>query len=143
MENGGGTGSAGAHFEKVTFGDEIMVPDDTLHARFSQLSLAVAADSGWYDVDFLDGDEYTYGRNEGCGMFSNRCVRSVITEFCNNVGKTTCSDNFKYISLCRKSKFTGNCNINLNHRSCKRFRKSNTKSFRYGRRSICQNCQVS
>jgi len=60
MENGGGLGSAGAHFEKVTFGDEIMVPDDTLHSRFSQLSLAVAADSGWYDVNFLDGDEYTY-----------------------------------------------------------------------------------
>jgi hypothetical protein len=44
--------------------------------------------------------------------------------------------------LCQRSKFTGSCNINLNYRSCKRFRRSNVKSFKYGRRSICQNCQV-
>ena len=142
MENGGGTGSAGAHFEKLIFGDEIMVPDDTYDSRFSQMSLAVAADSGWYDVDLFSGDQYEFGRDEGCGMFSSRCEANAITEFCNSNGKTGCSDNMKYVSLCRNSIFTGNCGINLNYRSCKSNRRSNTKSFVYGRNSICQNCQV-
>jgi leishmanolysin len=143
MENGGGAGSAGAHFEKVVFGDEIMVSDEMLDARFSHLSLAVAADSGWYDVDFMDADEYNYGRDKGCQMFAKKCRRNVVSEFCNAIDDTKCSDNFKYISICKNSKYTGTCNINLNYRSCKRYRKSKEKAFKYGRRSICQNCQVS
>ena len=142
MENGGGLGSAGAHFEKLVFGDEIMVPDDTFDSRFSQMSLAVAADSGWYDVDLNSGDQYNWGKDEGCGMFSSRCNRNIITEFCNQTGARTCSDNLQYISICKMSKFTDNCGVNLNYRSCKSNRKPKVKSFIYGNRSICQNCQV-
>ena len=142
MENGGGFGSAGAHFEKNVFGDEIMVPDDTFDSRFSQMSLAVAADSGWYDVDLFSADNYEFGKNLGCGIFSSKCPSNIISQFCNLRGVQGCSDDMKYVNICHNSIFTGNCGINLNYRSCKSNRVTRNKSFVYGRKSICQNCEV-
>ena len=51
MDNSSQLDSSGGHFDKKIFGDEIMVPNDPLDARFSQMTLAVAADSGWYDIN--------------------------------------------------------------------------------------------
>ena len=85
MEDAGGQGSAGGHFEKRFFGDEMMVPDDTFDSRFSVMSLAIAADSGWYDVDFMGGDEYNWGKGSGCEMFMRQCPRNLISEFCNKM----------------------------------------------------------
>lgn len=63
------TNLANSHFEKLFFGDEIMNPNDVLDARFSRLSLAVAKDSGWYDIDLDLGENYIWRKNEGCGIF--------------------------------------------------------------------------
>lgn len=120
-----------------------MVADDTFDSRFGIMSLAVAADSGWYQVDFRDADEYSFGKNKGCAMANQKCRRSPIFEFCDSVRSRSCSEDLRYISICRNSKFTDPCNIQLNYRSCKYSRRPRVKAFKYGLQSICQNCQVS
>ena len=119
-----------------------MVADDTLDTRFSVMSLAVAADSGWYEVDFGKADLYSWGHKSGCSVFKSRCKRNALAEFCKSTGNTGCSGDFNYISLCKRSKFTAECKLNLNKENCKIFKKSKYKSFRYGKASICQNCKV-
>lgn len=130
------------HFDKVAFGDEMMVPDKPLDARFSVMSLAVAADSGWFQVDFDTADSYNWAKNQGCSVLGSDCPRSVISEFCNTVSTTTCSDDFEYINMCVKNKYAGPCKLNKKHRSCKVYRKSHVRAFQYGQFSICQNCVV-
>lgn len=137
------TNTAGGHFDRVVFGDEMMVPESTLDARLSVMSLAVAADSGWYQVDFLKADPFIWGRDKGCSILDSQCPRNVISEFCSKIRQTSCSDDFKYISLCRRTRHTGPCMINMNHQNCKVRKKRSKRGFRYGRFSICQNCRVS
>ena len=86
LENGGGSGSAGAHFEKLVFADDTMVPDDTLDARMSKMTLAVAKDSGWYEVDLGKGEHYTWAKGEGCSVFENSCDHVNVSEFCSTSG---------------------------------------------------------
>lgn len=136
------TKRAGGHLDRVIFGDEMMVPESTLDSRLSVMSLAVAADSEWYQVDFQKADPYIWGKNKGCGILNSQCQRSVISEFCNVVRTTSCSDDFQYISMCVKTRSTGSCKINTNNHNCKMPKKRTRKSYKYGRYSICQNCQV-
>jgi leishmanolysin len=143
MENNGSRGSKGAHFEQLFTGDEMMVAKEVPHSSFSALSLAVAADSGWYDIDLSIADEYSFGKNRGCGIFTKKCKNSPILEFCDIVNRSSCGDDLNYISVCKKSKYTGNCYINLRETMCKIPRPSSGDSSRYGRNSICQNCRVS
>jgi hypothetical protein len=142
MENNGGIESRGAHFEKVVVGDEIMGPDNVMDARFSILSLAVAADSGWYEIDLKAADEFNYGKNKGCRILDSKCRRSSLSEFCHSLNKKSCSDDLRYLNICQSGDFTGQCSINLPQKSCKRNRKTDFPAFTYGRNSICQKCEV-
>lgn len=143
MENGGGSGSQGAHFEKLVFGDETMVSDDTTDAKYTKMSLAIAKDSGWYDVDLTMGEHYFWGKGEGCKIFESSCSTSDVTEFCQTEGHSGCDDNHMYKTYCSSSTFTGSCNINLNTKSCKVAHESLTPTFIYGSNSICLDSEVS
>lgn len=143
MENGGGSGSQGAHFEKLSFGDETMVSDDTTDAKYTKMSLAIAKDSGWYEVDMTMGEHYFWGKDEGCKIFETTCSTADVTEFCTTEGHGGCSDNHMYNTSCSSSGFTGNCNINLNTKSCKVTHTSSTPTFIYGTDSVCLESKVS
>jgi hypothetical protein len=144
LEDSGGSGSAGAHFEKLVFGDETMVSDDTTDAKYTAMSLSVAKDSGWYEVDMTSGENYFWGKDEGCSIFETTCPHANVTEFCNVEGHRGCSDNHMYKTSCSSSQFTGsNCNIYLNTKSCKVNHTSNTNAFIYGTDSVCLPSTVS
>ena len=76
-----------------------MVSDDTLDAKFSKMSLAVAKDSGWYEVDLSLGEDYFWGKNEGCDIFDNTCSHTTVSEFCPVKNHRGCSDNHMYTCL--------------------------------------------
>jgi leishmanolysin len=143
LENGGGTGSAGAHFEKLSFGDDTMVSDDTMDAKYGIMSLAVGKDSGWYTVDLGKSEHFFWGKNEGCKIFEETCSTSHVSEFCSSYGAQACSDNHMYISSCSNSSFTGNCNINLNMKSCKVHHTPHQDLYSYGPDAACLNTRVS
>lgn len=76
IENGGGTGTAGSHWEKTRFGVEFMVGTSTMSSAYSKLTFALLEDSGWYGVD------YTYrgitlnpwGFQAGCDFAQKSCM---------------------------------------------------------------------
>lgn len=52
IEDGGGSGTSGSHLEQRIYYNEVMAGSSTPNPAYSQISLAVFYDSGWYDVDW-------------------------------------------------------------------------------------------
>ena len=119
-----------------------MVSDDTTDARFTAMSLAVAKDSGWYEVDLEMGESFFWGKDEGCSIFENTCPHANVTEFCQNSQHAGCSDNHMYKTTCSETPYGKNCNIYLNTKSCKVNHKPSIDAFVYGTESICLNGEV-
>jgi hypothetical protein len=142
LEDGGGDGSAGGHFEKLIFGDETMVSDDVTDARFSKMSLAVGKDSGFYEIDLETGDNYFWAKDQGCKLMDNTCSVSDVNVFCSTDGNAGCSPNRMYTTTCTASQYTGNCNISLNTKLCKLGHTAEVEAFGYGPNAICLNGEV-
>jgi len=51
LEDGGGSGTGGSHWEKRIFMNEYMTGTESQHPIFSRLTMALFQDSGWYGVD--------------------------------------------------------------------------------------------
>lgn len=114
-----------------------MVPDSPIDAVFSGMSLAVAADSGWYDVDLMSGEQYSWGREKGCGIFSEECETEDYSEFCSKSKTISCGDSLEYVQVCKRTGFSRYCKLNSSFRSCKTKRKTKIPSFAYGKNSVC------
>jgi hypothetical protein len=52
LENEAGQGSAGAHWKSVSLHNEVMTSSSVQDASYSEFTLALLHDSGWYQVDF-------------------------------------------------------------------------------------------
>ena len=141
LEEGGGGGSTGAHFEKLVFGDEMMVSDTSTDAQLTVMSIAVGIDTGFYFADLSKGANYFWGKGEGCDMFNTNCLTANVDEFCSVQGRNSCSDNHLYKSSCSFSTFTSPCNINLHRWRCKRGEGSNAYH-KFGHASMCLNTKV-
>ena len=118
LEDDGGEGSAGGHLERIIFGDETMVSEDVEIAKFSKMTLALLKDSGWYDIDLGKGDHYTWGKGEGCDLFYKRCGTASVEETCSQNNNFGCDKTFKYKMSCKRTVFTGDCNIKTKGKSC-------------------------
>ena len=51
IENEGGSGSAGAHWERTILHNEQMTASSIADASYSVFTLSLLQDSGWYQVD--------------------------------------------------------------------------------------------
>jgi leishmanolysin len=79
LENQGGSGSAGSHWERRIFGNEYMTASQINDQRVSSLTLALLESTGWYQVDYSMADTFSYGQGEGCGFLSSH---SGYKEYC-------------------------------------------------------------
>jgi len=50
VENDGGSGSKGSHWERTVLHNEFMTASDMKNAAFSKFTLALLEDSGWYQA---------------------------------------------------------------------------------------------
>jgi hypothetical protein len=62
IEDGGGSGTAGSHPEKRVFQNEYMSGSVTPFPIFSNITLSVFADSGWYEIDYTYAQSLVWGR---------------------------------------------------------------------------------
>lgn len=141
MENNGSQASAANHFEKRIFGNEIMVSDDIFDPKLSQMTLAVARDSGWYEVDLDLGQHYIWGRRKGCQFLAGTCSSDHFSEFCDRKNQTACDDSHDYVTRCTRSNFTETCDVQMSIESCKAGY-SHNKLFYYGPKAKCLNTKV-
>lgn len=75
LEDQGGSGTKGSHWDKLIMFNDFMTPDSGVEDYvFSDITFAVLHDSGWYDIDFTQTDKIVWGKGLGCGFFNNRCI---------------------------------------------------------------------
>ena len=118
LEDDGGDGSKGGHWERVVFGNETMVSEDIYTAEFSKMTLALMHDSGWYNIDVAKGDYYTWGKGEGCEIFSRTGSQANIEETCDLNNNFGCDKTFRNKMICHATTFTGNRKIKTRGDSC-------------------------
>ena len=77
IEDGGGSGTTGSHWEKRTFFNEYMTGSSSSDPIFSNLTIAYFVDSGWYeageDVSDAIDTRLVWGKNLGCDFAEKAC----------------------------------------------------------------------
>lgn len=125
LENEGSSDSAGAHFEKSLYGNEIMTSEKAGHSVLSGLSLAFLEDSGWYKVNYKVEEPLEYGKGNGCEFASHNCNTNY-KEFCDVKGAVACSRDFIAKTICVQSNFGDSC---LHEEYVEQYMCKNTYSF--------------
>ena len=119
-----------------------MISEMNREIKITKMSLAVAQDSGWYEVDLSLGENYYWGKDEGCDIFAKTCSHTTVSEFCSTSLELGCNDNHLERSICFTSKFNKNCPTNVNGDKCKVYKEISDNQYHYGKDSICLNQDV-
>ena len=83
LENYGGQGSAGSHWESRYMLGDYMISTDYPEIVISDITLAVFEDSGFYKVNYYTGGLFRFGKGEGCGFLEQKCIQDGGTPFAN------------------------------------------------------------
>ncbi|KAL4454178.1 hypothetical protein ABPG74_012135 [Tetrahymena malaccensis] len=78
IENQGGSGSAGSHWERTVIMNEIMTAQQvSIGATLSQFTIALLKDTGfWADVNVNIAGQILWGKNQGCDFYNQACQSS-------------------------------------------------------------------
>jgi hypothetical protein len=84
MEDDGGAGTEGSHFERRHFSYETMTSGVIHGRRISEFSLGVLEASGWYMPNYTYAEPYYFGKGEGCNFLFQDCLAKTFAfdEFC-------------------------------------------------------------
>ncbi|SYZ63434.1 GP63 (plasmid) [Leishmania braziliensis MHOM/BR/75/M2904] len=86
VEDQGGSGSAGSHLKGRNAKDELMAPASAA-GYYTNLTMAVFEDLGFYKADFTKAEVMPWGRNASCDFLTKKCMERNITQwpemFCN------------------------------------------------------------
>ena len=74
LENQGGEGSVGSHWESRIMLGDYMISEDYSEQVISDITLAVFEDSGWYSVNYYTGGLFKTGKAEGCDFLQTTCI---------------------------------------------------------------------
>ena len=94
LEDQGGNGTAGSHWEARYMLGDYMISNDYLDNVISDISLALFEDTKFYKVNYYSGGLFKYGKNKGCSFLNKKCVingTSTYEEFCTSTGQEMCS----------------------------------------------------
>lgn len=109
LENEGTEASAGAHFEKIHYGNELMNPQEVGMPSLSILTLSFLEDTTWYQIDFNFADTLYWGKNKGCAFVDNSQCQIRFEEFCSVEREISCSGDYKVKTLCDDISFADDC----------------------------------
>ena len=94
LEDQGGEGSAGSHWEGRYMLGDYMVSTNYDENVISDITLALFEDSGWYKPNYYTGGLFRFGKNIGCQFFENNCLinqKAVFpNEFCDKSKEPKC-----------------------------------------------------
>ena len=83
LENYGGVGSSGSHWESRYMLGDYMIATDYPEIVISDITLAVFEDSGYYKVNYYTGGLFRFGKGEGCNFINEKCLIDGGTLFAN------------------------------------------------------------
>ena len=77
LENFGGNGTSGSHWEaRILLGEYmngVLYPEEQV---ISEFTLALLEDTGYYKANYYTGGLMRYGKGKGCDFINNKCVNS-------------------------------------------------------------------
>jgi hypothetical protein len=122
VEDDGGQGSVGSHWEERQMMSEYMVAASNaegLRIVKSNLTLALLQDSGWYKADYAAADILRWGYRQGC-QFLNSCGSQSSIGWCSIQSNLQCSFDRSGIGNCSKSDYyMDGCPVTRNYwRTC-------------------------
>jgi hypothetical protein len=97
LENDGGDGTAGSHWDSRFMLGDYMMASDYQDVVLSDISLALFEDTRFYQVNYYTGGLFRFGKNQGCSFIEKKCLydqgKKIMfpNDFCNESGKSFCS----------------------------------------------------
>jgi hypothetical protein len=88
LENQGGSGTKGSHWESRVMLGDFMIGESYAENVVSEISLALMEDSGWYQVNYYTGGLFRYGKKQGCEFVNTKCIVNDKTKFHNEFSTT-------------------------------------------------------
>eukprot|EP01137_Pigoraptor_chileana_P036542 Opistho-2@32345 len=79
IEDEGGSGTAGSHWEERVFFNEYMTGVSKYTAVVSALTFAMLEDSNWYKADYTYAHTIPWGRKAGCNFYTQKCLSGSMT----------------------------------------------------------------
>ncbi|KAA0194103.1 Leishmanolysin peptidase [Fasciolopsis buskii] len=142
LENQGGAGTSSAHFEKhivqVSSFCDFLKPDELMSGSIgkssfvSNLTLSYFQDTGWYEVDYSQADDWQWGKGLGCDFVQKSCYEYW------KVKKTALNGN-EFSDRLIGILVTSSCKVLCGHVFDSGFRSSNIELQSYGTDSTCFN----
>jgi leishmanolysin len=103
LEDQGGTGTAGSHWEKRLFMNEYITGTASDHPIFSRITLAAFEDSGWYKANYSAADPLIWGRKQGCSFALSGCTPTNwkgLGYYCSAVQEPGCAPDRRAVGIC-------------------------------------------
>ena len=112
LEDDGGAGTAGSHFERRSFLYEVMTSGVITGYRVSSFSFNVLEGSGWYVPNYAYAEPFYFGQGEGCNFLYQDCSASAFNfnEFCKPNGPSRgCSASGRGGGICASDSRSDGC----------------------------------
>jgi leishmanolysin len=82
LEDAGGVGTVGSHWEKRVMFNDFMIGDiGPTDIIYSDISFGILQDSGWYTVNWDYTQSIVYGKGKGCQFLDEKCVYDGVAQF--------------------------------------------------------------
>ncbi|KAG8492067.1 hypothetical protein CXB51_015720 [Gossypium anomalum] len=107
LEDGGGRGTSGSHWEKRLLMNEIMTGSVDTRSVVSKMTLALLEDSGWYQANYSMADRLDWGRNQGTDFVTSPCNLWKGAYHCNTTNLSGCTYNREAEGYCPIVNYSG------------------------------------
>ncbi|XP_057434922.1 uncharacterized protein LOC130727714 [Lotus japonicus] len=107
LEDGGGRGTSGSHWEKRLLMNEIMTGSVDTRSVVSKMTLALLEDSGWYKANYSMADHLDWGRNQGSEFVTSPCNLWKGAYHCNTTQFSGCTYNREAEGYCPILTYSG------------------------------------
>ncbi|KAG7020531.1 Leishmanolysin-like peptidase [Cucurbita argyrosperma subsp. argyrosperma] len=107
LEDGGGRGTSGSHWEKRLLMNEIMTGSVDTRSVVSKMTLALLEDSGWYQANYSMADRLDWGRNQGNDFVTSPCNLWKGAYHCNTTQLSGCTYNREAEGYCPIVSYSG------------------------------------
>ncbi|KAJ9186625.1 hypothetical protein P3X46_002173 [Hevea brasiliensis] len=107
LEDGGGRGTSGSHWEKRLLMNEIMTGSVDTRSVVSKMTLALLEDSGWYQANYSMADHLEWGRNQGTDFVTSPCNLWKGAYHCNTTQLSGCTYNREAEGYCPILSYSG------------------------------------
>lgn len=149
LEDQGGSGSAGSHWERTTLFNEMMTASSIEDASYSEFTLAFLQDTGFYhSVDRKLAEPFYFLKGSGCALAREACQSGVQNDwFCPVQGeKKKCTREGWAKGYCDNQGFSDQCNfiMGFSNGDCRNSKNSSPNDEAFGETYSSQSkCAVS